>query len=182
MEIELARSAAPHDLSSHATILVLMSYGYKVATKGTNGFTCLVERSWTASFDSPEFWNPKNLPPICYNAAASRSVLTYPLRRTEMVLAGVPKPQMLARIETAVAQNQSPLPEPGSMAYMLSKQQYLGDAIKAGGPHLMFFAPKAAGANGGARDLVNSSIIALLNFGISSGLRLVTSKRSCTTG
>ena len=36
------------------------------------------------------------------------------------------------------------------MAYMLSKEQYLGDAAKAWHPHLMFYAPKADGANAGA--------------------------------
>ena len=48
--------------------------------KGTNGFTCLVERSWMSPFDSPEFWNWKMRGPICYNPAASRTVLLYTLR------------------------------------------------------------------------------------------------------
>jgi len=56
-EINLARSAAPSAISIHATLLVLGRHGYETAEKGTNGFTCLVERSWTSPFDSSEFWN-----------------------------------------------------------------------------------------------------------------------------
>src|SRR5712692_8460527 len=58
-EILLARSAAPDSISSDATILVLGRQGYETAVRGKNGFVCMVERSWMAAFDSPEFWNPK---------------------------------------------------------------------------------------------------------------------------
>ena len=56
-EILLARSAAPDSISSDATILVLGRQGYETAVRGKNGFVCMVERSWMAAFDSPEFWN-----------------------------------------------------------------------------------------------------------------------------
>lgn len=58
-EILVARSAAPDSISSDATILVLGRQGYETAVRGKNGFVCMVERSWMAAFDSPEFWNPK---------------------------------------------------------------------------------------------------------------------------
>jgi hypothetical protein len=51
-EIELARSAAPSAISIHATFLVLGRHGYETAEKGSNGFTCLVERAWMSPFDS----------------------------------------------------------------------------------------------------------------------------------
>src|SRR6516162_3245980 len=66
-EIALARSAAPDSISRDATILVLGKHGYETAVEGKNGFVCVVERAWTASFDDPGFWNPKNRSPICYN-------------------------------------------------------------------------------------------------------------------
>ena len=47
-EILLARSAAPHSISSDATIRVLGRQGYETAVRGKNGFVCLVERSWMA--------------------------------------------------------------------------------------------------------------------------------------
>lgn len=58
-EIALAQSAAPPAISLHATVLVLTPRGYQVAHRGSNGFTCLVERAWMKPFDDPEFWNWK---------------------------------------------------------------------------------------------------------------------------
>src|SRR5579872_1136858 len=87
-EIALARSAAPAAISERATVLVLKSRGYETAVSGSNGFTCLVERAWMSPFDSPEFWNPKMRGPVCYNPAASQSVLIYTLRRTKLAVAG----------------------------------------------------------------------------------------------
>ena len=56
-EIALARTAAPPSISAAADVLVLRRRGYESAVKGTNGFVCFVERSWTAGFDDPRFWN-----------------------------------------------------------------------------------------------------------------------------
>src|SRR5271166_3287854 len=57
-EIALARSAAPESISRDAEVLVLGRHGYEAAVKGKNGFVCIVERSWMAPFDDPEFLNP----------------------------------------------------------------------------------------------------------------------------
>lgn len=149
-EINLARSAAPSAISLHATILVLSHQGYDAVKKGTNGFTCLVERSWMSPFDSGQFWNWNMRGPICYNPAASRTVLLYTLRRTNLVLSGLTKSQMLDRTTAAVADKQLPTPEPGSMSYMMSKHGDLGDAVGPWLSHLMFYAPKAAAAKDGA--------------------------------
>jgi hypothetical protein len=149
-EIRLARSAAPPSISLHATVLVLGPHGYTTAVKGSNGFTCVVERSWMSPFSSTEFWNPHMRGPICYNPPASRTVLVYTLRRTDRALAGQTKAAMLDGIRTAVAGKALPAPEPGSMAYMLAKDGYLGDGVGAWVPHLMLYAPQADGANDGA--------------------------------
>ena len=149
-EIELARSAAPPAISNHATFLVLSHHGYETAETGTNGFTCLVERSWMSPFDSPQFWNWNMRGPICYNPAATRTVLLYTIQRTQMALSGLSKSQMLDRTKAAVADKQLPVPEPGSMSYMMSKHGDLGDGVGPWLSHLMFYAPKADGAKGGA--------------------------------
>jgi hypothetical protein len=72
-EIALARSAAPGSISDGAEVMVLGREGYKTAVKGTNGFLCIVERSWGQSTDQTEFWNPKMRAPHCFNAQATRS-------------------------------------------------------------------------------------------------------------
>jgi hypothetical protein len=45
-QIELALSAAPTEVSSKAAVYILGAKGYEKAREGTNGFSCLVERSF----------------------------------------------------------------------------------------------------------------------------------------
>lgn len=149
-EIALARSAAPPAISKNASIAVLTPRGYVTVVRGSNGFTCIVERDWMSAFDDPQFWNPKGRGPVCYNPPASRSVLSYDYARAKLVLSGLTKSQMYARLTVIVAKNALPTPEPGSMSYMMSKQQYLNDDAGNWRPHLMFHVPKADGANAGA--------------------------------
>lgn len=162
-EIKLARSAAPDSISSDAEVMVLGRHGYETAVKGKNGFVCVVERSWTAGSDSPDFWNPKLRGPICFNAPAARSYLPLTIKKTELVIAGRTKAQMLEAITAAIDKKELPAPEPGAMCFMLSKQGYLGD--QAGGPwlpHLMFFTPKTDSMAWGA-DQPGSPIITFQN-------------------
>lgn len=149
-EIVLAQSAAPAAISRDATILILGRRGYETAIEGKNGFACLVERSWMSPFDSAEFWNAKIRGPICYNVSASRSILPYTIRRTELALAGRSKAQMLERLQDDSARKELPTPEPGAMSYMMSKDDYLGDALGSWHPHLMFHIPKTDGVTWGA--------------------------------
>ena len=80
-EIELAKSAAPDSISRDAGVMVLGRHGYETAIKGKNGFVCLVERSWTAPLDDPDFWNPKLRGAICFNAPAVRTYIPQSLLR-----------------------------------------------------------------------------------------------------
>lgn len=137
-EIALARSAAPPSISSDATVLVLGSRGYETASRGKNGFVCFVERSWAAGFDDPQFWNPALRGPNCFNAAAARTELPPYLTRTEWVLAGASKAQLIERTRTAVAEHRFTSPEPGALSFMLSKQGNLGEA-GPWLPHIMLF-------------------------------------------
>jgi hypothetical protein len=136
-EIALARSAAPASISGDAEILVLGDRGYETAVKGKNGFVCLVERSWFASFGDPVFWDSSIRGPDCVNHAAASTVLPANLEKTQWVLAGISKATMLARSKTSPAARKPPAP--GAMGYMMSKQQHLSDAAGHWHPHLMFF-------------------------------------------
>jgi len=150
-EIALARSAAPPSISSDAEVLVLGSRGYETAVQGKNSFVCFVERSWAAGFDDPEFWNPKLRAPNCFNASAARTELPQYLKRTEWVLAGASREQMIERTRSAVADHSFKSPEPGSLSFMLSKDGYLSD--EAAGPwlpHVMLFVPHGQAAAWGA--------------------------------
>jgi hypothetical protein len=159
-EIALARSAAPDAISRDAKVLVLGPHGYETAVEGKNGFVCLVERAWTAPFNSPEFWNPKSRSPVCYNPASARSVLPLTKMRTELVLAGVPKEQIIEKLKAAEARKEIPPLEPGGMAYMMSKQAYLTDRGDHNLAHVMFWVPNTDAASWGA-NVPKSPIILL---------------------
>jgi len=150
-EIALARSAAPPSISADAEVLVLGSRGYETAVKGKNGFVCFVERSWAAGFDDPEFWNPKLRAPNCFNSPAARTELPRYLKRTEWMLAGATKQQMIERTTAAVADHSFKPPEAGAFSFMMSKKGYLSDG--AAGPwlpHVMFFVPHGQADSWGA--------------------------------
>jgi len=161
-EIALALSAAPQSISADADVLVLGRHGYETAIKGKNGFVCLVERSWTAPYGDPGFWNPKGRAPICLNAPAARTYLARTIKKTELVLAGRSKAQMFEAITAAVAKKELPALEAGAMCYMLSKQGYLSDRDGHWHPHLMFFVPQTDAAAWGA-DLSGSPILSFDN-------------------
>src|SRR5665213_1993381 len=124
VEIALAKSAAPPAIADKASVMVLTRKGYETAIKGSNGFVCAVERSWMAQFDFPQFWNPHMRGPLCYNPPAVRSILPYTIKRTELVLAGRTKPEIVAAIRDGIDKH----------------------AL----PHLMFYFPRAEGATWGA--------------------------------
>lgn len=140
-EIALARSAAPASISAHADVLVLTSHGYETSVKGTNGFVCLIERSWNSAISDTEFWNPQERGPDCYNPPAVRTELQYVLKQAQWVLAGLSAQQILDKTKAAVADHTLKPPEPGSFGLMLSKQGYLNHAHGPWHPHIMFFVP-----------------------------------------
>jgi len=163
-EIAMARSAAPNSISHDARVLVLGPHGYETAVEGKNGFICVVERGWMAPFDNPEFWNPKIRGPLCFNPPAARSVLPITYKRTEMVLAGQSKVQIMEGIKI-FAKNELPALEPGGLTYMMSKEAYLTDAGDHNMAHLMFYTPLMDGGVWGA-DLPKSPVILNPQFAV----------------
>jgi hypothetical protein len=137
-EIALARSAAPESISRDAEVMILGRHGFETAVKGTNGFVCIVGRSWTSAADA-DFWNPKVRVPMCVNAAAARSYLLHFSKLTDMGLAGRTPAQMNEAIAAAIARKELPPMEPGAMCYMMSKEGYGGDSVPHWPSHLMFF-------------------------------------------
>jgi len=141
-EMALARSAAPESISRDAEVLVLGRHGYETAVKGKNGFVCEVDRAWTSDFDYPDFMNPTVREPICYNAAAAQSILPRVFKLTGFAMAGQTKTQMFDNIKAAYDKKELPMPGPGAMSYMMSKQTYFGPFNGYGSPHLMFYFPR----------------------------------------
>jgi hypothetical protein len=156
-EIALARTAAPASIANDADVMVLGDHGYETAVKGKNGFVCLVDRSWGAQLNDPEFWNFKIRSPTCFNPAAVRSVLPAHLERTRWVLAGLTKAEILDRTKASATANTAPAT--GAFSYMMSRQGHLSDAAGHWHPHLMFYQSHGTAAAWGA-NLPGSPVFA----------------------
>jgi hypothetical protein len=156
-EIALARSAAPASIASNAEVLVLGSHGFETAVRGKNGWVCMVERGW-GLFDWPEFWNPKVRAANCLNPQAARFMLPLVQKRTELLLAGHSRVEVIAAIKAAFEKKELPALEPGAVSYMMAKSSYLTDNGGHNGPHLMFYAPTRNMADWGA-NLPNSPVM-----------------------
>lgn len=158
-EIALARSAAPKSVSDLSTVLVLTKSGYVEAARGTNGFTCLVTRSFASAFNDPKFWNPANRGPQCLNQSAVRTVLPEMVKRAEWVMSGATKDDAAKKVQQGYASRTFPMPAPGAMAYMLSPDQHLGSDDSHWVPHVMFwFDKKQPAAAWGLGDANNTMI------------------------
>jgi len=141
-EVALARSAAPQHIAAESTVLVLGHDGHRQVHQGSNGFTCLVERSWSSPIGPHnDFFNPKMRAPICYNAEASRTVLLEYMLRTELALAGKSIGEIEEAVERAIGTGELPAPRELAMSYMLSGGQLLGSAVGRYKPHVMFYVP-----------------------------------------
>ena len=161
-EIALARTAAPADISDKATVLVLTPKGYVEGARGTNGFTCIVMRSFAAAPDDPAFWNPHVSAPHCFNPPAARTVLPAVLAQIDWALAGAMPAEIKARMKKAYAEKRFRMPAAGAMTYMLSPQQHLSDADPHWMPHLMFYYDLALkgstfGAGGMTAPIIDAS-------------------------
>jgi hypothetical protein len=159
-EIALARSAAPVSVSRDAEVLVLGRKGYEIAVQGSNGFVCAVERSWESPFNDSQFWNQKIRSPLCFNPPAAQTVLPAVEKRTAMVLAGLPKTQVIDGLNTGFERKELVGPAPGAMSYMMSKDAYPNDNGNLS--HVMFFEP-LAGAKVWGAGLPGSVIYAFDN-------------------
>lgn len=142
-EIALARSGGPPSIAAKAEVLVLRPSGFQVAVKGTNGWVCLVERSWNSAFNDTQFWNPKERGPDCLNPPAVRTEIPQQIAQAKWACAGLTREQMEQKTNAAFADGTFKSPEPGAFGFMLSKLGHLNHAH--GGPwrpHMMFFVRK----------------------------------------
>src|SRR6266480_610933 len=121
-EMALARSAAPENVSAHATVKVLTAAGYKVAAQGDNGFVCIVMRGWAAPTFTPApfrdlVYYAKLRAPICFNPVASRTVLLLQELRTKLGMEGKTPDQIAEGVQAAYAKGELPKMETVAFAY-----------------------------------------------------------------
>jgi hypothetical protein len=159
-EIALARSGAPPSVAGGAEVMVLGRDGYMTAVKGTNGFLCIVERGWAVETTNPQFWNPNIRSPLCFNQAAAKTFAPIYLMKTRLVLEGKTREEVLAAMNAAFASGELPALAPGAECYMLSKQQYINDAVKNWYPHVMFYVAGDTTAKSWGANMDGSPMIA----------------------
>ncbi len=145
-EIALARSAAPAGISDRATIKVLTTSGYEVASEGDNGAVCLVMRGFSAPTDTPAqfrdlVYDPDVRAPICFTAPAAKTAMPYYELRTRLALEGKGPDQIAQGVQVAYDKGQLPHRDAVTFAYMWSAHQHLGPP-GAWHPHMMVFAPE----------------------------------------
>jgi hypothetical protein len=139
-EIAMARTAAPAEVSRDATVVVFTERGFEVAVKGTNGVTCVVNRS-----------HPQSLEPHCFDAEGSVTVLPMELRRTELLREGKSTEEIDREIAAGLLSGKYHLPRRPAMSYMMSPEQVLyddeGQNVGKWQPHLMIFYPHLTSAD-----------------------------------
>ena len=146
-EYALAKSAAPDNISGHATIKVLTPSGFQTVHDGDNGFVCMVMRGFTGA---PTFtpvqirafitYDAKTRAPICFNPQAVRTVLPYYELRTRLGLEGKTAEPSAEEVQAAYTKGEIPKRTEVSFAYMWSADQVLGPAGHWH-PHMMVYLP-----------------------------------------
>src|SRR5256712_6523021 len=145
-EVALARSAAPENVSAHATVKILTTSGYKVAAQGDNGFVCIVMRGWAAAISTTArerdvAYDAKVRAPHCFDPVASRTVLPLQELQAKLGMEGKGPDQIAKEVQAAYAKGELPKMEAVGFAYMFSAGPGLWVGLGAWGPHIMVYKP-----------------------------------------
>jgi hypothetical protein len=140
VEIALAVSAAPPELSNQATVYAVRDGQVLTLRRGSNGSACVVARDLHGG----------SLYPICYNAEGARTVLARELLDVRLRSLGASEDSVERAVAAGYASGQLETPKSLAMAYMMSPRQVLfssprpeGRRVGAWHPHLMFYVPGA---------------------------------------
>ena len=156
-QIELALSAAPTEVSSKASVYILGPKGYEKVHEGTNGFSCLIERSFKGTTQTSSA-------PACFDAEGSRSIMVAYLRREELRAEGKSEEEVKEDIVQGYKDGRFKVPGPGFL-YMMSNENFVYNNVsgKSGfvAPHLMFYAPNKT-ANDVGYDSVSPTMVPYL--------------------
>ena len=156
-QIDLALSAAPTEVSSKAAVYILGPKGYEKVREGTNGFSCLIERSFKGTTQTSSA-------PACFDAEGSGSIMGADLRREELRAEGKSEEEVKEDIAQGYKDGRFKVPGPGFL-YMMSNENFVYNNVsgKSGfvAPHLMFYAPNKT-ANDVGYDSVSPTMVPYL--------------------
>jgi hypothetical protein len=172
-QIELALTAAPTEVSSKAAVYILAPKGYEKVREGTNGFSCLMMRSFMGTTQTSSA-------PACFDAEGSRTLMLTYLRREEMRAEGKSEAEIKDDIAKGFEEGRFKAPGPGFL-YMMSNENYVyDDQSKESGivpPHLMFYAPYKTAKDLGYESISPTMVPYLTQPGKAEGLIVVAAKK-----
>jgi hypothetical protein len=171
-QIALALSAAPAEVSSKAAVYILGPQGYEKVREGTNGFSCLIERSFKGTTETSSA-------PACFDAEGSRTIMVAYLRREELRAQGKSEEEIKDDIAKGYKDGRFKVPGPGFL-YMMSNENYIyDDQSKESGfvpPHLMFYAPYKTAKDLGYES-ISPTMVPYLTYPGPEGLIVVGAKK-----
>ncbi|HEX2449845.1 MAG TPA: hypothetical protein VHJ69_01820 [Gemmatimonadales bacterium] len=167
-EIALARSAAPAQVSSDATVWVFTDSGYVIGESGSNGVACYVGRSWQESVE-----------PHCFDTEGAATILPIEMRTVELYHRGRSPEQVEREIAVELASGRLRTPRRPALTWMQSGAQQLirddGKPVGRWQPHLMIYYPYLTGAELGLGSVSDLKGAVLVDGGTpTSNLMIVT--------
>ena len=134
IEITLAMSAAPEEVSSRADVYVLRGTKFEKVRPGTNGTACLVARDY----------HPGSLYPICFDQEGARTLMLREMREVSLRAQGVPESRIDSMVQDELKTGKLPRATKAALAYMMSRRQVLFSSADSSGrrvgqwfPHVM---------------------------------------------
>lgn len=157
-EIAAALAAGPPSIRDAAGVYVATPRGFELARASTNGFHCLVERSFPGAFE-----------PQCFDEEGSRTLMQATLLTARLRGEGRSEPEVRAAVAAAWAAGELRAPTRPGINYMLHPENRVpvdpeGTTIVPYGPHLMFYVPYLTN-----RDLGSDGSPAAPTFVINEG-------------
>jgi hypothetical protein len=143
LETQFALSAAPPKVRSAASVYLLdPAKGYSLSHQGTNGVTCIVQRT---DWEMPEYHDDVYWP-VCYDALGTKTYLKTIMDAAALRAEGMSSAALSAEIAKRYHDKTYVVPNKAGVAYMV------GPVMRAVGPpdmkvhtmampHLMFYAP-----------------------------------------
>jgi hypothetical protein len=163
LETRFALSAAPPELRKQSTVYLLdPGKGYQLARKGTNGVTCIVERT---AWELADFRNDIYIP-LCYDAAGTKTYLQFIMDAASLRAQGLNSAALKSEIEKRYRDKTYAVPQKPGLSYMVAPiMRTVGPpdmkVHSMAMPHLMFYAPFIINEDiGAAPDLsVHASLL-----------------------
>ena len=143
LETRWALSALPPALREKATVFVLdPAKGYRLARQGTNGLSCIVERT---AWELGDYRNDIYIP-LCYDAAGATTLMRVKMDAASLRAQGTRPDALKAEIERRYQKRVYRAPERPGVSYMTAPVfRTVGPpdlrVHTMAMPHLMFYAP-----------------------------------------